>query len=222
MKSHISIIVIVTLSVLVCLLLAFLIKNKLDEKQNSEYISEASGSKIMKVESSDEITYVIEDYDKDLTYSWSFNKDEEYQNSLKDGMNLDLDLKLDVLTDEYNKIIDEKVSNEDKLIISFNHHGELPTKATIRLQVKDRFKDGDKLYLYYYNPEEDIIEYIDKGIKVKDGYVEFDIEHCSDYFLTASVVQEAVNNPKNINLVIVGMIVVVIVLVGVTLFQSKK
>ena len=176
----------------------------------------------MKVESSDEITYVIEDYDKDLTYSWSFNKDEDYKNSLKEGMNLDLDLKLDVITDEYNKIIDEKVSNKDKLIISFNHHGELPTKATIRLQVKDRFKDGDKLYLYYYNPEENIIEYIDKGIKVKDGYVEFEIEHCSDYFLTASVVQEAVNNPKNINLVIVGMIVVVIVLLGITLFQSKK
>lgn len=222
MKKHLNIIVIATLSVLVCLLLIFLVKHKLDEKKQSEYISEASGTKIMKVEGSKEITYVIEDYDKNLTYSWSFNKDENYKNALKDGMNLDIDLKLSVLTNEYNKSIEQKVSNDDKLIISFNHHGQLPSKATIRLQVNERFKDGKKLYLYYYNPEKDEIEFIDKGLVVKNGYVEFEIEHCSDYLLTASVVQEAVNNPKNINLVIVGMVVVVIVLVGTTLFQSKK
>ena len=52
-------------------------------------------------------------------------------------------------------------------------------------------------------------------IKVKDGYVEFSIDHCSDYFLTAAIVQEAVGNPKNINYIIIGLLVVVLLLVAV-------
>ena len=52
--------------------------------------------------------------------------------------------------------------------------------------------------------------------------MEFQITHCSDYFLTAAVVNDAVNNPQNVNYIIIGLAVVVFILIAVTLFQSKK
>ena len=74
----------------------------------------------------------------------------------------------------------------------------------------------------FYNPELDQIEYVDHGIEVKNGYVEFQIDHCSDYFLTAAVVNDAVNNPQSINLIIIGLVIVVFILIAITLFQAKK
>ena len=108
------------------------------------------------------------------------------------------------------------------MIISFDYHGALPLKSTVRINVSNKFKNGDSLYLYYYNPDNDGIEYIAHNVDVKNGYVEFQIEHCSDYFLTAAVVNDAVNNPESVNYIIIGLIVIVFILVAITLIQSKK
>ena len=77
------------------------------------------------------------------------------------------------------------------------------------------------LYLYYYNEETKKVEFVEKNIKVKDGYAEFVINHCSEYFLTGAVVNDAVNNPKSLNYVIVGLAGLVIALVGYTLFKRR-
>ena len=135
------------------------------------------------------------------------------------------DINVDKGTKEYiaeDTALHDIVSNQDKLVISFEHHGALPSKAKIKLDVSDKYSNGESLYLYYLNEEKGQIEYIKKDIIVKNGYVEFEIDHCSDYFLTSSIVQDAVNNPKNINLIIVVMVVVIIVLIAATLFQNKK
>ena len=108
------------------------------------------------------------------------------------------------------------------MIISFDYHGELPLKTTVRINVENRFENNEHLYLYYYNPESDEIEYIMHDVVVKNGYVEFQIDHCSDYFLTGAVVNEAVNNPKSVNYIIIGLIAVVFILIAVTLIQSKR
>ena len=126
------------------------------------------------------------------------------------------------MTSLEDKNLDSLVTNEDKLIVSFEHHGKLPTKAKVKIDVSDKYTNGSMLYLYYLNEEERQVEYIDKGLSVINGKVEFEIEHCSNYFLTASIVQDAVNNPKNVNLIIIVMVVVIIVLIGATLFQNKK
>lgn len=177
--------------------------------------------KILKTEKTNEIIYNVIDYERNLTYSWSFLKD-DYTKPLADSLIMDINLRLniDAITNNTN-IINEKVA-ENKLIVSFDYHGELPTKATVRINVSDKFKNGDKLYLYYYNPELDQIEFMEKNILVKDGYAEFTIEHCSDYFLTGAVVNEAVGNPKSINYVIIALGAVVFILIAITLKQSKK
>lgn len=177
--------------------------------------------KILKTEKSNEVIYNVIDYERNLTYSWSFLKDDRTKplvNSLE--MDINLRLNIDAITHNTN-IINEKVA-ENKLIVSFDYHGELPTKAMVKINVSDKFKNGDKLYLYYYNPELDQIEFMEKNIMVKDGYAEFTIEHCSDYFLTGAVVNEAVGNPKSINYVIIALGAVVFILIAITLKQSKK
>mgnify|MGYP001851955924 CR=1 FL=1 len=194
----------------------------LNESEDKVIAMENKQTKMTKLETKEYYYYEIEDYERDLKYSWKFKKDENKDISVEESLFIedDLRLSLDAQTKDTEKI-KEDVS-QDKLIITFDYHGNLPLETTVRINVQDKFKDNERLYLYYYNPELDQIEYIAHNVLVKDGYVEFELEHCSDYFLTAAVVNDAVNNPQSVNYIIIGLIVVVFILVAVTLFQSKK
>ncbi len=221
MKKNASLIItsLLALSLISLIVLKIEINRTNDEIFEKEYIGNFEDT-ITKTETEKEITYEI--IDDKLTYSWTFNKDEKLKQALKDNMEIDMDLKLSILPNIQNQKLNNMVDNKDLLVIKFNHHGSLPTKAKISLDVSNKYQNGETLYLYYLNEEKDQIEYIDSGIKVKNGKVEFTIEHCSDYFLTGSIVQDAVNNPKNINLIIIVMVIVIIVLIASTLFQNKK
>ncbi len=183
---------------------------------------ENNKTKMIKTETKDYYYYEIKDYERDLEYSWKFLKNEDDDIAVEDSLYIEEDLRLSLDANTNNTAkINEEVKN-DKLIITFDYHGDLPLETTVRLNVQNRFKNGEKLYIYYYNPELDQIEYVDHGIEVKNGYVEFQIDHCSDYFLTAAVVNDAVNNPQSINLIIIGLVIVVFILIAITLFQAKK
>lgn len=197
-------------------------KKAQNDDSKANILTENSGTRILKSESAKYISYIVEDYERDLTYTWQFEKTDEFYASVSDNLEIDLNLRLSIDTmTKTTKEINERV-DQNKLIVTFEHHGKLPEVATIRINVAKKFADGDKLYLYYFNEDSDNIEYIDNKLKVKDGYVEFQIDHCSDYFLTAAVVNDAVNNPKSINYIIIGLGVVVFILVAVTLKQSKR
>lgn len=186
------------------------------EPTNSKKVS------IQKKETSESIFYQVEDYERDLSYTWEFKKDQTDSVPLEESLNIDTNLRLDL--DAFTKdteAIHEKV-DQKKLIISFDYHGQLPKSATVKINVNDRFLENEHLYLYYYNPEKDQIEYIQKDVVVQNGYVTFTIDHCSDYFLTAAVVNDAVNNPQSVNYIIIGLIVIVFILVAITVIQSKK
>lgn len=183
---------------------------------------ENNKTKMIKTETKDYYYYEIKDYERDLEYSWKFLKNKDDNIAVEDSLYIEEDLRLSLDANTNNTAkINEEVKN-DKLIITFDYHGDLPLETTVRLNVQNRFKNGEKLYIYYYNPELDQIEYVDHGIEVKNGYVEFQIDHCSDYFLTAAVVNDAVNNPQSINLIIIGLVIVVFILIAITLFQAKK
>lgn len=224
-------IILLSITLLLCVIitvLVFTIKdltkkdNSLnDSPANSEVVINNTDVEIYKSESSNFISYIVEDNERNLTYSWQFEKTDEKNNPVKENLILDVNLRLSIDSDTKGaKEIEEDVAQK-KLIVSFDHHGKLPTRATVRINVNDKFKDNERLYLYYYNPEKDQIEFIGKNLKVTDGYVEFTIDHCSDYFLTGAVVNNAVNNPKNINLIIIGLGVIVFILIIANLKQSK-
>lgn len=178
--------------------------------------------KIEKTESKDYYYYSVNDYERNLNYSWKFIKDGSKNISVEDSLYIedDLRLSLDATTEDTAKI--NEMVDQKKLIISFDYHGKLPLETTVKINVADRFKNGEKLYLYYYNPEAGDIEYIMHNVEVKNGFIEFQIEHCSDYFLTGAVVNDAVNNPQSVNFIIIGLVVIVFILIAITLLQSKK
>lgn len=219
----ISILLCVTLIALGITISKLVTKNTEEETdKSSEVLANNSGTRIMKVESESYISYIVEDYERDLTYTWQFEKTNEFYNNVNENLEIDMNLRLSL--DAYNEVtkdINNRV-DQNKLIVTFDHHGKLPSNATVRVNVADRFKNGEDLYLYYYNEETSQIEYMEHHLEVHDGYVEFNIDHCSNYFLTAAVVNDAVNNPKSVNYIIIGLGVIVFILIAVTLSQSKN
>ena len=169
--------------------------------------------KVNKIETKDKVIFTFSEKGKFL-YSWSFDK-KSYNNN---GFEFDMGIKNKSLFEKkINKLTDKKTPKE---FVSFNYHGDLPSDATIKLPVNS-FKDGDRLNLYYYNDETGKIETIKSNIMVSGGYVTFDITHCSDYFLTMSVVKNA-EGANNNGVIIIGMLVIIVGLVGYTIFKNRN
>ena len=173
---------------------------------NNEYYSDVNENVILNLTKADKLSkdvfeaaketgkdsiFNIVDKNGKLNYGWSFDG-KKIKNT-----NVDVDLSINANT-EKAKQIEEKIKQKDIKVLEFAHHGELPAPATIKMNVSDQYKDGQKLYLNYWDetaktPSTEI----QKDIVVKDGYVEFTIDHCSTYFLSTgkvSIVKEEINN----------------------------
>ncbi|MDD2489997.1 MAG: hypothetical protein PHY26_01935 [Bacilli bacterium] len=174
-----------------------------------------NNKRIYELFTDDNIIYIMDENDT-FQYSWKFNR---YH------VNNDLDINLNLYFNSPNQaIINQKIndSNIKRKHLYFEHHGELPTTALIKVKVSDQFKEGQKLYLYHYDEESNDLKYVAKNLIVKNGYVEFKINHCSDYVLTGSIVRKAIDNPEGMTVVIVILIVVIVISVGATLFFNRK
>ncbi|WP_138204553.1 hypothetical protein [Haloimpatiens lingqiaonensis] len=86
--------------------------------------------------------------------------------------------KISFTSENYGKIKDMA---KDAVVLSFSHEGKLPGKAKITIEVD--LKDGN-YYLYYFNEKTAKAELVNE-IAVKDGKATFEIDHCSDYFISA-------------------------------------
>lgn len=168
---------------------------------------------LIKTETKDKILFIKDD-NNSFSYSWSFNKDEYKKNEF----DFDLGINFSNEEKEIQKLIKENIKAK---YVLFDYHGTLPSVATVKVLVDDTFKDEEKLNLYYYNEEENKIELVNNSINVVNGFVSFKIEHCSDYFLTLSIVKEAENNSNN-GVFIMGMIIIIVGLIGYTLMNNKK
>lgn len=171
-----------------------------------------ASNNLIKLENKDKVIFVSDDKGE-LSYSWLFDKEEYNLNEF------DFDLGISF---NYNKNIASLMKEEvDAKYISFNYHGNLPSSARVKVPINDKFKDGDRLNLYYYNEDKNKIELVSSGIKAINGFATIEITHCSDYFLTLSIVKEAEGENNN-GIIIVGMIIVIVGLIGYTLMQNKK
>lgn len=168
--------------------------------------------KITKTITDSKVIVKLTEKKSNLSYSWSFDK-----NKVKERINLNFNI--DFVSDKKEEI-DSITGDIDKMYISFSHHGTLPSDAKIKVDVSSKFKDGNKLYLYYYNEEKKQVEFIEDNIVVEDGFAEFEIDHCSEYFLTGAIVNDAVNNPKSLNYVIIGLAGIVFLLMIYTMFKK--
>ena len=78
--------------------------------------------------------------------------------------------------------------------VSFAYDGKLPGKTEVTLNVSNEgFKEGQTLYLYYFNETTKAFELVDDS-KYESGSVVFEMEHCSDYIVTAEKLAGADKN----------------------------
>lgn len=85
------------------------------------------------------------------------------------------------------KAIDTTMANSKVpyLTVSFAYDGKLPGKTEVALDLSEGgFKDGATVYLYYFNEKTNAFELVDEA-KYADGFATFEMEHCSDYIVTA-------------------------------------
>ena len=54
--------------------------------------------------------------------------------------------------------------------------------------------------IYHYNIDNKKLEFIKDNLKVTDGYIEFEIEHCSEYFVTMSTIGNVQKQETSYNL----------------------
>ena len=136
---------------------------------------------------------------KKMIYSWTIN-----------GSSID-DIKpfstvVSFQSDNVHEI-SEIANYAEGIILNFKHTGQFPTNTKIKIFVGDKYTDESLLNIYYYNKEDSDLELIKEKIKVTDGYVEFDIKHASEYFVTKATLQknatttseEVANNDKTTN-----------------------
>lgn len=114
-----------------------------------------------------------------------------FEGKTSDGKNYTVTFKgLDITdpTIDFNTLIsvtsknDETIKDiaKDAVILNFSHEGKLPGKSNINIEVD--LEDG-KYFLYYFNEETNKPVLISE-IDVKDGRAIFEIDHCSDYFIS--------------------------------------
>ncbi|MFZ2538885.1 MAG: alkaline phosphatase family protein [Oscillospiraceae bacterium] len=80
--------------------------------------------------------------------------------------------------------------------VYFSYHGELPGKATMKIQTS--FK-SETVKLYYFNSAMLRLEYVSDAVVDANGIATFSINHCSDYIVSSKVISTAVGNPKTPN-----------------------
>ena len=177
-------------------------------------VAKASDTNFYKTTTNRNIIYVAEE-NNEFAYSWQFDRE-----TYKDNVNFSLIInesssKLNLVSSQIDKNIKTKY-------LFFEHHGVLPTTAIIKVAVADNYNDGDKLYLYYYNENSKKLEFIEDNLIVKNGYVSFEIKHCSDYVLTGSIVKTALNNPQSMTIIIIILVAIGVAMVAGTLFLNNK
>ncbi|MFA9379925.1 MAG: cadherin-like beta sandwich domain-containing protein [Acetanaerobacterium sp.] len=111
-------------------------------------------------------------------------------------------LSMSFTSPDEDKIYD-MLSNHDTALpivfLYFKHHGVLPAPATLRVDLGKRYRSRT-LYLHYYNPEMDRIEYYGKVTTNSRGSVAFRVDHFSDYLLTTRRLSGSVDKTSEVNI----------------------
>lgn len=181
---------------------------------DSDTIISKEDLKLIK-ESKRKVIFSFYDEDNKKIYSW-----------IVDGKKIDklLDVDTTIVLNENNIKKIKQVSNyADGVFINFNHNGSLPNGVSIKIYVGDKFDNGDVVSVYYYNENKNTLELKIESVKVQEEYVEFSIEHCSNYFVTMSNLKTNNNKSNNVfPLIIISELVIVFGIIIVYILKAKK
>lgn len=170
--------------------------SKDDKIVSKEVLSKLNGNKL---------TYEVLGDNDVILYSVTFSG-KEIENYGKD-INFDIEFNT-----KKQMLIDDKYYN-----IRFVNDMVLSGKVKVKIFIKDKFQNNDGLYLYNYNGSKKL-NLINDNIKYKDYYVNFDIDHLSEYVLTKDEIV------YKIGLLPIILIILAILLLGglITFLIIKK
>jgi len=187
-------------------------------KEDSK-ITKENVSKIK--ENNKNIRFNYYDENKKVLYSWTING-----NKVRESNEFITTI---TYSSEKVKEIYEVSNYADGLYVNFKHDGKLPEGTKIKLYVGDKFENDNIVSVHRYNEKDKKLEFIKDNLKVIDGYIEFDIDHCSDYFVTMSklgnvgeVVKDDVIDKSSTNIFMIIAIVQLIIIIGLVLFYLLK
>lgn len=153
------------------------------------------------------------DENKKLIYSWAINGSE-----IKDDKEFNTSISF---TTEFEKEINKLSNYANGLYVNFKHTGDLPEGTKVKLFVGNKFDNDNLVNMYYYNGSEGKLDFIKDNIKVVDGYIELDVNHCSEYFLTMSKI-EVVEKKETLNIFMITTIIEFVVIVAMVVFIFVK
>lgn len=134
-----------------------------------------------------------------LLYSWIIKG-----NNIKNNIEIN-----PLINFKFNSEIDKFINYPDAMYLNFEHNGKLPKNTIIKIYVGDKYKENDSINVYYYGEKK--LELVKSKTIVKNGYIEFNINHCSSYILTKSIINNNMNNSLII-LIIVESIIILLTL----------
>lgn len=158
---------------------------------------------------------IINGYDKknNLLYSWNLNSE-----SIDEKNKYDFGISF--ASENQNRIL-ELTNYSEMININFNHSGILPNETKIKIYVGDKFEDSEKLNLYYYNKDNEVMESIAKKLNVEEGFVEFELDHCSEYILTRATLHDFTNNINVFFITTIAEGLVIITLLVLFIYKEK-
>ena len=180
-----------------------------------------SSKDIEKIKSSKKtVTFNYYNSDKKLMYSWTIEGSKLKNTS---------ELSTTILYDSENKKDILRLSNyADGLYINFKEVNKLSGGIKVKIFVGNKYLDNEKVNVYLY--KNDKLSSIANKLQVKNGYVEFEINDFSDYFITMSTIPKLsdneVSNNKNTtinktHLVIILVLTFIIAVVLVYILRKK-
>ena len=149
------------------------------------------------------LSVAVKDEYGEESFSWSFDG-LELKDSDKDITDVNLMMSVSQADKHENtqKLVSElnKADNTPAITVSFNHSGELPATAQVRVNLKSLLapsesdneeeqeqgmKPGSEVYVYYYNNVTGKLEVLpnNKYVIDDDGFITLMITHCSDYVI---------------------------------------
>jgi|GEM_PF-3592312 len=109
-------------------------------------------------------------------YMWKFDGA-----SIKENEMIDFDV---LFNSSDRDLIRSLLDYRESVLLNLAHNGSIPQGLTLQVNVSKMYSDESVLYVYFFNSESGKLEDKSMELIVKDGYVELDLDHASQYVLT--------------------------------------
>ena len=88
-------------------------------------------------------------------------------------------------------------------------------KSTLKINVKNTFKDGEKVNVYYYDEDKNEIVLVKDNIIVKGNEVEFTTTKGKNYFITRATIEGTAHNYYKPIAIIEGIALLVLIVMSI-------